>query len=263
MPNGWTEERITVADAEIQLLSIGEGEPLLLLHGSGGNRTHLMYQEELGKHYHVYAPSHPGFGASERPEWLQTVPDTACFYLWMLEEMGLEGINVVGFSLGGWIAAEMAMMHPKAFKRLILVGSAGLKPVESEATDIFLISGPQVLEKMFYDAKSSPEYDKFFGAEPDPEHRELAERNREMAARLTWKPYMHDPRLAGLLPRIKAEVLLLWGRQDALIPLECGDLYKAALPNASLKVIENCGHSPQYEKPVEFTDIVLEFLKKP
>ena len=262
-PSAWKEDRIPVGGSEVQLLRIGSGEPLLILHGSGGNRAYLMYQEELGKHYEVLAPSHPGFGTSDRPPWLETVPDTACFYLWMLEEMGLEGINVIGFSLGGWIAAEMSVMCPKVFNRLVLVGSAGLKPSTAQMTDIFLISGPQVLEKMFFDAKQSPEYDKFFGAEPDPEHRELAERNREMAARLTWKPYMHDPRLIGLLPRIKSRVLLLWGRQDALIPLECGEIYQSVLPNAQLRVIEECGHSPQYEKPLEFNNMVLDFLREP
>ena len=262
MPDNWTEERVTVAGAQIQLLKVGQGEPLLLLHGSGGNRAHLMYQEELGKSYEVYAPSHPGFGTSDRPDWLETVPDAACFYLWLLEEMGLERVNVVGFSLGGWIAAEMAVMNPRVFNRLILVSAAGLKPIQGEITDIFIISGPQVLEKMFYDPKSAPEYEKFFGTEPSPEQREIIERNREMAARMTWKPYMYDPRLTGLLPRIKNETLVLWGRQDAIVPLECGELYQAALPNATLRVMEDCGHSPQYEKPQEFVNIVLEFLNK-
>ena len=262
MPDNWTEEIVTVAGAQIQMLKVGQGEPLLLLHGSGGNRVHLMYQEELGNHYQVFAPSHPGFGTSDRPEWLETVPDAACFYLWLLDEMGLESVNVVGFSLGAWIAAEMAVMNPKVFNRLILVGAAGLKPVEGEITDIFILSGPTVVEKMFYEPKSAPEYAKFFESEPTPEQREILERNREMAARMTWKPYMYDPRLAGLLPRVKAETLVLWGRQDAIVPLECGRLYETALPNAQLKVMEDCGHSPQYEKPEEFVANVLEFLKK-
>jgi pimeloyl-ACP methyl ester carboxylesterase len=82
-----------------------------------------------------------------------------------------------------------------------------------------------------------------------------------MAVRLTWKPYMHDPRLAGgLLQRVKIPTRMVWGREDRIVPAECGSLYQQAIPGSELVVIDNCGHSPQVEKPEEFINAALEFL---
>jgi len=95
-----------------------------------------------------------------------------------------------------------------------------------------------------------------------PEEQEIQTTNREMAVRLTWRPYMHDPRLPALLQRVNVPSLVVWGRQDALVPLNCGELYHQSLYGSTLKVIENCGHVPQMEKPKEFADTVLEFLTR-
>ena len=83
---------------------------------------------------------------------------------------------------------------------------------------------------------------------------------REMAALLTWKPYMYNPKLPVLLSQVKIPSLVVWGRQDAIVPLNCGELYQAAIPGAQLVVIDRCGHSPQVEKPQAFLDAVVPFL---
>ena len=262
MPQAFTEQFVEVGGTKIEVMVGGAGDPMLVLHGSGGNKGWLQYLQSLSDHYQVYAPSHPGFGNSERPDWLENMDDLACFYSWFLEELGLEAVHVMGFSLGGWLAAEMAIMCPHTFKSIVLVDSAGIKPVHGEIADIFLMSGPQVIENMFYDPEQSPEYTKMYGQEPTPEHRQVLEGNRAMAARLTWKPYMFDPRLPSLLARVHAPTLIVWGRQDAIVPLECGELFQKAMIGSTLKVIENCGHTPQYEKPQEFVDTVIDFLSK-
>jgi pimeloyl-ACP methyl ester carboxylesterase len=87
-----------------------------------------------------------------------------------------------------------------------------------------------------------------------------AESNREMAVRLCWKPYMYDPRLPSLLQRVKIPTRMVWGRNDKIVPLECGELYKKAINGSDLVVIDNCGHSPQVEKPDEFMKAALDFL---
>ena len=81
-----------------------------------------------------------------------------------------------------------------------------------------------------------------------------------MAARLCWKPYMFDPRLPALLRRVHVPSFVIWGRQDAIVPLNCGELYHQAIKGSTLQIIENCGHSPQIEKPKEFVEAVIGFL---
>jgi pimeloyl-ACP methyl ester carboxylesterase len=117
-----------------------------------------------------------------------------------------------------------------------------------------------VRQLQFYDPAPSPEYAHLYGGEPTLEQRQLAAWNREMAALLTWKPYMHNPKLPILLAHMQVPTLVVWGKQDAIVPLQCGELYQAAIPGARLTVLEQCGHSPQIEKPQEFLAAVVPFL---
>ena len=105
-----------------------------------------------------------------------------------------------------------------------------------------------------------PEWDTLFGRPLTPEQQELAVRNREMTARLTWKPYMHDPRLPRFLPRITNPTLIVWGREDRIVPVECADEYRALLPDARVEVLDRCGHLPPIEHPDAFAALVTGFL---
>jgi pimeloyl-ACP methyl ester carboxylesterase len=260
MAADYTEAFVEVAETKLHLLRGGRGEPLLILHGAGGNRGWLRYLQELSQRFQVYVPDHPGFGLSDRPEWIASIPDLACFYLWALEELGLSRLRVIGFSMGGWLAAEMAVMCPHLFDRLVLVGAAGVKPTQGEIVDIFLLSPAELTAKLFYDPQQAPEYARLYGQQPTPEEQDIWQRNREMAARITWKPYMHDPRLPALLRRLRLPTLLVWGRQDALIPVNCGEIYHQNIRGSRLAILERCGHAPQLEKPQEFVNLVSEFL---
>lgn len=257
----YTEEIVEVGGAQVHTLKGGSGEPLLLLHGAGGNSGWLRYVDALAERYTVYYPSHPGYGRSNRPKWLESIPDMAAFYTWYLDTLGLANVRAIGFSMGGWIAAEIVATCSGAIGKLMLVGAAGVKPRQGEIADIFIISPAQVLELQFHDQNQVPDYAATYGRELSPEEQLTADLNREMAVRLTWKPYMHDPRLAGgLLQRVKIPTRMVWGRQDRIVPVECGGIYQEAIPNSELVVIENCGHSPQVEKPNEFIQTALEFL---
>ena len=260
MATGFTEEFVDVGGSRLHILKGGSGEPLLVLHGAGGNLGWLRYAQVLAEKYTVHIPSHPGYGQSERPRWLETVTDLACFYTWFMEQEGLNGARAIGFSMGGWLAAEIAVACSHAFSKLMLVDSAGIKPEKGEIMDIFILSPAQILEQLYYDPKQAPEYDQLYGQEPTPEQRETAESNREMAVRLCWKPYMHDPRLPDLLARVNIPTRIVWGREDRSIPVECGQLYHQAIPGSDLVVINNCGHFPQVEKPDEFLKAVLDFM---
>ena len=138
MASEFTEEFVDVGGSRLRLLKGGTGEPLLLLHGAGGNTGWLQYVQSLADHYTVYLPSHPGFDTSDRPEWLETIPDLACFYSWFMEKQNLAGIRAIGFSMGGWLAAEIAVMCHHSFSKLMLVDAVGIKPQQGEITDILL-----------------------------------------------------------------------------------------------------------------------------
>jgi pimeloyl-ACP methyl ester carboxylesterase len=142
----------------------------------------------------------------------------------------------------------------------MLVDAVGIKPNDSEIADLFIISPAQVLDLVYHDPSQAPEYQALYGTEPTPEQTMMAESNREMAVRLCWKPYMYDPRLPSLLQRVKIPTRMVWGKNDKIVPLECGELYNKAINGSDLVVIDNCGHSPQVEKPDEFIKASLDFL---
>src|SRR2546428_3159702 len=128
MPAGVHEAFVNVGCTQIRLLKGGSGAPLLVLHGTEGSLGWRQYAQALAEHFTVYLPSHPGFDGSERPVWLQSVFDLACFYTWFLETQGLEGTRVIGCALGGWLVAEIAATTRHAFSKMLLVDAAGIKP---------------------------------------------------------------------------------------------------------------------------------------
>ncbi len=261
MTASWTEQTVTVADTAVHYYKGGEGPPLLLLHGGSPNPGWLMHHESLAEHFTVYATSHPGFGYTPRPEWLRQFPDMTIFYLWLLDELGLDRVHLVGHSFGGWMAADIATTCPQRVERLVLIDAVGIKPERSEILDVFIITPEEIRAKAFYKPEQVPEWERLYGGEPDIEAAQRIEDALETLVRLSWKPYMHTPRLASVLPRVTCPALVVWGREDAIVPLECGELYQQGLPNAQLVVIDECGHSPQIEKPQAFADAVIPFLR--
>jgi pimeloyl-ACP methyl ester carboxylesterase len=254
------EEIIKVGGIDVHTWIGGTGDPLLVLHGAGGNRGFTRWLREVATRYTVWAPTYPGFGRSGDADWMEGVDDLARFCLWFIDTARLGRPHVLGHSLGGWTAAEMAAMSPTAIDRLVLVAPVGLKPEQGEILDVFYHSPAELRDLMLYDPKTVPEWDELFGRPPTPAQLEIAERNREMTARLTWKPYMHNPRLDRFLPRVTNPTLIVWGREDRNVPVECGELYRRGLPNSKLTVLDKCGHVPLIEQPDAFARLVLDFL---
>lgn len=257
------EETISVGGIDVHGWIGGRGDPLLVLHGAGGNRGWTRWVQQVAEHFTVWAPTHPGFGSSGDADWMEGIDDLARFYLWFIDAAGLGRPHVLGHSIGGWTAAEMAAMSPRSIDRLVLVAPVGLKPEAGEILDIFYYPPPQLLGMTVHDPKTVPEWHELFGRPLTPAELEIATRNREMTARLTWKPYMHNPRLAHFLPRVTNPTLIVWGRHDHIVPLECGEQYRRLLPQATLTVLERCGHLPPVEQPEAFARLVLDFLSAP
>jgi pimeloyl-ACP methyl ester carboxylesterase len=250
---------INVGNAEVELFTGGSGPAVLFLHGAGGNSGWQPYHEELSRNYKIYVPSQPGFNGTSRPNWVYTINDVCHFNLELAQKLGLDQYILMGSSMGGWVAAEMAAMCHHNLKALILVDAAGIKPEKGEIAEIFMVSAQTRLKQRFHDPSQVSNYEQYT-RQLTPEEQIVEHSNQEMASRLCWRPYLHNLSLPYYLRKVPTPALIVWGRQDAIIPVECGELYQKALPNATLQVIDHCGHSPAIEKPQEFLRVVTEFL---
>ena len=257
----WTEERVAVAGAEMQILKGGSGDPLLVLHDESGQPGWLQLHEELAKNYTVYAPSHPGFGVTDRIDWIMNMRDSATWYLWALEDLGLSNLNVLGFSLGGWLAAEMATQNPQMFRKMALAAPAGILPPTGEILDMFLIVSKEFITAGFHNPSAAAEFQTVCPDEPTPEQVESWEMAREEACRLSWRPYMHDRSLPHRLGRLKnLPSLIVWGRNDDVVPTSAGEVYNNAIAGSRLVTLENCGHRSDVEKTDELAGLLREFF---
>jgi pimeloyl-ACP methyl ester carboxylesterase len=257
----WTEAIVEVAGTRLQLVKGGAGEPLLILHDELGHPGWLRFHEALAQRYTLYIPSHPGFGKSEGLDWIMNMRDMAGWYLDALDELGLERVNAIGFSLGGWLAAEMATMCPEQFKKLVLVGAVGVRPPSGQIYDMFLEVAKEFIRVSYLDPASTPEFQQVCPDNPTPEQVEAWEVAREQTCHLSWRPYMHDPSLPYLLRRLrKLPTLIIWGRQDAIVPVSAAEVYQASIPGSRLVILDHCGHHPELEKSDEFVQQVQAFL---
>jgi pimeloyl-ACP methyl ester carboxylesterase len=257
---GYTTERVPLAQTELYLLKGGAGHPCLVLHGVEGNEGWLAFHDRLAEQATVYAPSHPGYGQTECPDWISSVQHQAVFYNWFLQEAGIDSVDLVGVGVGGWIAAEMAVMCSAPLRHLVLVDAAGLRPEQGELLDIFLIPWREVIERSFYAASDAAEYQRIYGNAPIQDFGGVREAGRTMSTRMCFKPYMYNPALAGTLGKVRVPTLVVWGQQDAIVPLQCGQLYRRMIPGATLRVIDSCGHFAHLEQPDRLAAIVQEFL---
>ena len=254
----WVSETTPIAGSTLYTASAGSGPPLLVLHHDIGTLDRLPFYDELAQHFTVLLPSHPGYDRSERPGWIRSVRDVAIVYQWLIGERRLSDVSIVGLGFGGWIAAEMATMSPRAFRRLVLVGAMGIKPERGEICDQALISYIDYVRRGFADQRA---FDQAFGADPPTPMLEQWDLNREMTFRIAWKPYMYNLSLPHLLGGVATPSLVVWGREDRVVPLECGERYAKALPAARLEVLEGAGHFAEIEKPQELSRLITRFVK--
>lgn len=250
-------EMLAINGVQTHLLRGGRGEPLLVLAPEFASNRWFPYHDALAARFQVLAPDHLGFGLSERPDWLDGIDDLVLHYVDLLDALGLERVAVMGLSLGGWIAAELAALHRQRVKRLVLVGAAGLKIDGVPRFDVFLHPLEETLQHLFFDESR---WVQLLSAEMGPEMIVRAYRESVTLARLSWNPYMYDPKLERRLSRIQAPTLVLWGENDAFLPLPYGEAYARGIPGAELRVIPACGHFPPFERTAEFLDHVTSFL---
>jgi pimeloyl-ACP methyl ester carboxylesterase len=249
-----------VGGVALELFEDGFGPPILFLHGAEGFSPEHPYVAPLSARHRLLAPSHPGFGGSSLPEWIDTVDDIAYIYLELLDRLNLDQIDVIGCSIGGWIAAELASKSPRAVRKLALVGPVGVKtgPVDRlDIPDIFALPERELDRLLFYD----PERMRIDPAHLSDEQLTSSARNRETLALLSWEPYMHNPKLRHRLHRVTAPALFLRGESDGLVSADYLAAYAQLLPNAGTATIAAAGHAPQLEQPDALVRTVLAFFE--
>ena len=248
---------IPVRDCRIRVMRAGSGSPLLFLHGGGGAGTWLPFMARLAETFDVIVPEHPGFGESETPPWLDTVSDLANFYLDFLKQLDLDGVHLVGQSLGGWVAAELAVRNTSRLASLTLVAAAGIHVKDVAQVDTFLSNPEQHVRDLFHDQKLA---DAVLVRGQRPELEDVALKNRMTTAKLVWQPRSHDPHLQKWLHRIDIPTLLIWGEHDRLFPKDYAFAYQQMIPGSKAVIIPDCGHLPQVEKADAFTAELESFI---
>ena len=248
---------ISIRDCRIRVMRGGSGSPVLFLHGGGGAGSWLPFMSRLAATFDVIVPEHPGFGGSDTPPCLDTVPDLANFYLDFLEELGLDGVHLVGQSLGGWVAAELAVRNTGRLASLTLVAAAGIHVKDVAQVDTFLSNPEQHVRDLFHDQKLA---DAVLVRGQRPELEDVALKNRMTTAKLVWQPRSHDPHLQKWLHRIDIPTLLIWGEHDRLFPKDYAFAYQQMIPGSKAVIIPDCGHLPQVEKADAFTAELESFI---
>jgi len=250
---------VTIAGCELEIHEGGSGAPLLFLHPGGGFNPEDPYVELLTATHRVIAPSHPGFGGSQLPDWIDHVDDIAHIYLELMDKMGLAKVDVIACSVGGWIAAEMMTKTPERFGKVVLVGPVGVKtgPTDKlDIPDIYVMPPADVPKLMYHD----PVKNAVQPAMLSDEELAISARNRETLALLVWEPYMHNPKLRRRLHRITAPTLFVWGEKDGIVTPDYGRAYAAGVSGAKFELIADAGHLPHIEQTEAFFAAVNPFL---
>lgn len=223
-----------------------EGTGVLMLHGGAGPRTVAGISSALSEHAYVVTPTHPGFDGTPRPERFDTVADLAVAYLDLLDTLDLKGVMVVGNSIGGWIAAEMALRDNHGrIGALTLLNAVGIHAhmKENRVVDPRTLAPAEVSRLSFANAQFRPDFTSFSDAQ-----RAAVVANQKTLAVYGGEGFTYDPKLRGRLHRVTVPVLVVWGEEDGIAPLKYGRGYADSFPNGHFAPIPDAGHFPQIEQ---------------
>jgi pimeloyl-ACP methyl ester carboxylesterase len=248
---------IRACNVDLHLQRAGAGEPLLFSPDAHLGAAWLPFHDRLAEHFEVILLQHPGYGGGDPPPWLERVTDLANFYLDTLTQLDLARVHLVGAALGGWIAAELATRNTTRLASLALIDPWGLRVDGTGGIDLFARTDEQALYDLSFDRKK---------AEPlvarllAPEGEDALLKGKMMTAKLAWQPRLFDPQLGKWLHRIDVPTLIVWGREDRLLPTAYGAAWQAAIPGARLVAVANAGHWPHVEHPTETATIIHDFI---
>ena len=251
---------IDLSGIKVRFSQRGKGKSLLLLHGGEGSFEDKNFFDLLSRHFNVIAPTHPGFGGTLIPDHFDHIDDLVFLYLDFLDHLDLQEVVLIGFSLGGWIAAEIAIRNDSRLSQLILVDAVGVKVggrEERDIADVFALSYEPLIDLTFHNTSLAPSLETI-----SEEELQIIAANRTALGVYTWEPYMHNPKLARRLHRIKVQTDFIWGRSDRIVSIDYGKIYCSMIKNAKMTILENAGHLPHFEIPDVFVDTVFNMVKK-
>jgi pimeloyl-ACP methyl ester carboxylesterase len=249
--------------ARVEVVEAGKGRDLLFLHGAGGHMVDDPLLAALATKYRVVAPLLPGYGRSGGEDGLRDMLDVTLHALDVLEALKLEKPIVVGHSMGGMIAAEMAAIAHTEITKLCLVAPAGLWLDDHPVVDIFSRLPYELPGLLFHDAEAGGKLLTAGGGNmEDPEFLKqflvMNARRMGMAGKLLFP--IPDRGLAGRLHRVTAKTLIVWGKEDALVPPIYGDAFKKAISKSKLVKVGKAGHAVGQEKPEAVLKAIRDFF---
>jgi pimeloyl-ACP methyl ester carboxylesterase len=232
---------------ELTVEERGDGRSFLLLHGGAGPQSVAAFGQLLAEKddNRVLIPTHPGFGGTTRPEALHSVAGLAILYVGLLDELGLEGVTVIGNSVGGWIAAEMALLDSPRISGIVLLDAVGIEVEGHPVADVSRLTVPEIQALSFHD----PSPFRVDPADIPGAQKAVMAANGAALAVYAGSPAMADPTLLGRLGGIAIPTLVLWGESDQIVEPAYGQAYAAAISRARFEVLPATGHLPQMETP--------------
>ena len=248
---------VSMHGIDVPLIRRGSGPPVIVLHGGDGPVGDLPFAERISDRFELLYPTHPGFDGTPIPEHFDNLQDLVFLYLDLIDSLDLQEAVLMGFSMGGWLAAEIAVMNTSRFSKLVLVDSVGIKPggrFDRDIADVFASPAEGLLKATWHDQALAPD----LAAITDKELQIVAA-NRVAHGLYTWEPYMHNPKLKYRLHRIDIPTLLIWGENDGIVTTGYGSALKGLIPDSTLSVIPDAGHLPYVEQPDQFAGRFLEF----
>lgn len=237
----------------------GQGPELLFIHGAGGLFPDDPFLARLSEHFRVTAPVLPGYEDSEGSDHLRNMIDFTLHTFDVWKHLDLQNPLVVGHSMGGMIAAEMAAIAPDKIKQLVLLCPAGLWLDDHPVADIFATLPFELPELLFHDPETHGALLSSGGDLNDPEFLTdfLVGNARRLGTAGKMLFPVPDRGLRDRIYRVSADTHLVWGTSDNLIPPVYGPEFARLLPQATLHEIDAAGHMVQYEQPDAVMDIIL------
>lgn len=252
-----TTTKLRLQGIDLEVRRKGHGPALLVLHGGGGPISGFPFADRLAERFELIEPVHPGFAGTPLPEQFDNLEDLVYLYLDLIDALKLQHTTVLGTSLGGWTAAEIAVRNTSRIDRLILVDAVGVKiggREERDIVDLFATSQPELNRLMWHNPALAPDVSKM-----SIEQLKIIAGNRIALALYGWDPYLHNPKLKARLHRINVPTLLVWGASDGIVKPSYGRAYAALIPGAKFVQIDAAGHAPHVEQPEAFVNHVLAF----